>query len=114
MDSLASELKPTLEDIRGRFLASVKDLRPKLHRFCSRMCGSALDGEDMVQETLAQAFYRLPSLNEQSRLEPWLFKIAHRKCIDFLRSEKKQREDAMPFEPFEEAEGEPISETLAP
>src|SRR6266498_2296723 len=98
MDSLASDLKPTLEDIRSRFLASVKEVRPKLHRFCTRMCGSPLDGEDLVQETLAQAFYYLPSLKDESRLEPWLFRIAHNKCVDFLRRERRQREDTVPYE----------------
>src|SRR6266550_5051112 len=98
MDSLASELTPTLETIRSRFLASVKDVRPKLHRFCTRMCGSPLDGEDLVQETLAQAFYYLPSLKDESRLEPWLFRIAHNKCVDFLRRERRQREDTVPYE----------------
>jgi RNA polymerase sigma-70 factor, ECF subfamily len=122
MDSLASELKPTLETIRSRFLASVKDLRPKLHGFCTRMCGSPLDGEDLVQETLAQAFYYLPSLKDESRLEPWLFRIAHNKCVDFLRRERRQREDTVPYEEEHAPEtmpdagelaGEPVGEGLA-
>jgi RNA polymerase sigma-70 factor, ECF subfamily len=122
MDSLASELKPTLETIRSRFLASVKDVRPKLHRFCTRMCGSPLDGEDLVQETLAQAFYYLPSLKDESRLEPWLFRIAHNKCVDFLRRERRQREDTVPYEEEHAPEvtpdggefaGEPVGEGLA-
>jgi RNA polymerase sigma-70 factor (ECF subfamily) len=94
----AVDLGPALEETRNRFLAAVKEMRPRLHRFCSRMCGSVLDGEDLVQETLAQAFYYLPSLKDQSRLEPWLFRIAHNKCVDFLRRERKQREDTVPYD----------------
>jgi RNA polymerase sigma-70 factor (ECF subfamily) len=94
----AADLGPALEETRNRFLAAVKEMRPRLHRFCSRMCGSVLDGEDLVQETLAQAFYYLPSLKDQSRLEPWLFRIAHNKCVDFLRRERKQREDTVPYD----------------
>ena len=94
----AADLGPALEQTRNRFLAAVKEMRPRLHRFCSRMCGSVLDGEDLVQETLAQAFYYLPSLKDQSRLEPWLFRIAHNKCVDFLRRERKQREDTVPYD----------------
>jgi len=30
-------------------------LRPKLHRYCARMSGSVIDGEDVVQETLVTA-----------------------------------------------------------
>jgi RNA polymerase sigma-70 factor (ECF subfamily) len=118
----AADLRPALEATRSRFLAAVKEMRPRLHRFCSRMCGSVLDGEDLVQETLAQAFYYLPSLKDESRLEPWLFRIAHNKCVDFLRRERRQREDTVPYDeergPESEAEsvdpaGEPVDDALA-
>jgi RNA polymerase sigma-70 factor, ECF subfamily len=118
----AADLGPALEETRNRFLAAVKEMRPRLHRFCSRMCGSVLDGEDLVQETLAQAFYYLPSLKDQSRLEPWLFRIAHNKCVDFLRRERRQREDTVPYDeergPETAADGteaaeEPVDDALA-
>jgi len=118
----AADLRPALEETRNRFLAAVKEMRPRLHRFCSRMCGSVLDGEDLVQETLAQAFYYLPSLKDQSRLEPWLFRIAHNKCVDFLRRERKQREDTVSYDeergPESVPEGaepvdEPVDDALA-
>jgi RNA polymerase sigma-70 factor, ECF subfamily len=117
----AAALQAALEGPRKQFLAAIGELRPKLHRFCTRMCGSALDGEDVVQEALAQAFYNLPSLKDQSRLEPWLFRIAHHKCIDLIRQEKRQREDTVPFTEEHEPEtsaaeseldDEPISHTL--
>jgi RNA polymerase sigma-70 factor, ECF subfamily len=118
----AADLRPALEETRNRFLAAVKEMRPRLHRFCSRMCGSVLDGEDLVQETLAQAFYNLPSLKNESRLEPWLFRIAHNKCVDFLRRERKQREDTVPYDeqrvPESVSDGaeladEPVDDALA-
>jgi RNA polymerase sigma-70 factor, ECF subfamily len=121
-DDRAADLRPALEETRNRFLAAVKEMRPRLHRFCSRMCGSVLDGEDLVQETLAQAFYHLPSLKDQSRLEPWLFRIAHNKCVDFLRRERKQREDTVPYDedrvPESGSDGaeladEPVDDALA-
>jgi RNA polymerase sigma-70 factor (ECF subfamily) len=101
-------------------LSTLGELRPKLHRFCARMCGSALDGEDVVQETLAEAFYHLGSLKDSSRLEPWLFRIAHHKCVDHIRRQRRQREDHVPFEEDvslpasndAELEGEPVSEPL--
>ncbi|MDB4883477.1 MAG: polymerase, sigma-24 subunit, subfamily [Gemmatimonadetes bacterium] len=119
-DTTAS-LQASLEETRARFLAVVAELRPSLHRFCSRMCGSVLDGEDVVQETLAQAFYYLASLRDESRLEPWLFRIAHHKCVDFLRRERRAREDTVPYEeehapivsPDDDADDEPVSEALA-
>ena len=35
------------------------------------MCGSPLDGEDVVQETLADAFFNLSGLKDPARFEPW-------------------------------------------
>ncbi|MER9397767.1 hypothetical protein NKI46_06445 [Mesorhizobium sp. M0615] len=35
--------------------AMLGSLRPKLHRYCARMAGSVIDGEDIVQETLIKA-----------------------------------------------------------
>lgn len=67
------------------FLATIAHLRPKLHRYCSRMTGSVFDGEDVVQEALFHAYRRLETFDEQRPLAPWLFRIAHNQCIDFLR-----------------------------
>ena len=70
---------------REQFLALVGDLRPELHRYCARLVGSAIDGEDVVQEALAKAFYALSLQPEVPPLKPWLFRIAHNTAIDFLR-----------------------------
>jgi RNA polymerase sigma-70 factor (ECF subfamily) len=94
----SSDIPASLRDARRLFLEAVDDLRPRLHRFCARMVGSALDGEDVVQETLAQALYSLSSLKDHSRFEPWIFRIAHHKCVDFLRRERRQREDTVPYD----------------
>jgi RNA polymerase sigma factor (sigma-70 family) len=79
-------LSRTLRDVYARFTALVATIRPELHRYCSRMTGSALDGEDLVQEVLAQACYRLPQVGDEVALRPLLFTIAHHRCVDFIRS----------------------------
>ena len=75
------------------FLETIKHLRPSLHRYCSRMIGSVLDGEDVVQEALFQAYRKLDTFEDGRPLEPWLFRIAHNQCIDFLRR-RRVRQDA--------------------
>ena len=67
------------------FLETITSLRPGLHRYCSRMVGSVLEGEDLVQEALFQAYRKLDTWDEARPLAPWLFRIAHNRCIDFLR-----------------------------
>ncbi len=46
------------------FLGTIANLRPSLHRYCSRMTGSVLDGEDVVQEALFQAYRMLDSFDD--------------------------------------------------
>jgi RNA polymerase sigma-70 factor (ECF subfamily) len=75
------------------FLETVTHLRPRLHRYCARMTGSVLDGEDVVQEALFDAFRRLDRYDDSRPLDPWLFRIAHNRCIDFLRR-RGVRQDA--------------------
>jgi RNA polymerase sigma-70 factor (ECF subfamily) len=44
-----------------------------------------MDGEDVVQEALFEAYRKLDQYDESRPLAPWIFKIAHNRCIDFLR-----------------------------
>ena len=74
-----------LEEGRRQFLALVDEIRPDLHRYCARMIGSIADGEDVVQDTLARAYYELSELKELPALRPWLFRIAHNRALDHLR-----------------------------
>src|SRR6266576_6214003 len=74
------------------FLETVSNLRPQLHQYCSRMVGSVLDGEDVVQDALFQAYRKLESFDDSRPLKPWLFRIAHNQCIDFLRRREVRQE----------------------
>jgi RNA polymerase sigma factor (sigma-70 family) len=83
--TVEADLVAELQDGRRRFLALVADIRPELHRYCARMTGSVSDGEDIVQDTLARAYYALSEQDEVPPLRPWLFRIAHHRAIDHLR-----------------------------
>jgi RNA polymerase sigma factor (sigma-70 family) len=78
-------LVSALHEARSRFLELVAEVRPDLHRYCARMTGSVADGEDIVQETLARAYYALAEVESMPPLRPWLFQIAHNRALDFLR-----------------------------
>src|SRR5438067_4087894 len=67
------------------FLETISTIRPNLHRYCTRMTASAMDGEDVVQEALIEAYRKLDQYDDSRPLKPWLFRIAHNRCIDFLR-----------------------------
>src|SRR5262245_3382925 len=101
-------LVAALEDGRRRFLALVAEVRPELHRYCARMTGSVAEGEDVVQETLARAYYALAELGTIPPLRPWLFQIAHNRALDHLRRYDRRMGrslDELDREAADEAEG---------
>ena len=81
---------------REAFSALADAVRPDLHRYCARLTGSVFDGEDVVQDTLARAYAALPELKELPPLRPWLFRIAHNRAIDLMRSRARRATD--PFD----------------
>jgi RNA polymerase sigma-70 factor (ECF subfamily) len=60
-------------------------LRPRLHRYCARMVGSVLDGEDVVQDALVRALEASVRTGPIDNPEGWLFRIAHNVALDLLR-----------------------------
>jgi len=87
-----------MAEARERFMELVAEVRPELHRYCARMTGSIFDGEDVVQDTLAKAYFALAQMDEPPPLRPWLFRIAHNAALDFV-----QRYEHKNVEPFAEA-----------
>ena len=80
----ASSSPPTARQAQLLVLAS--ELRPELHRYCARLMGSVIDGEDVVQDTFTRAFVALDELEEDAPMRAWLFRIAHNRALDLLRS----------------------------
>jgi RNA polymerase sigma-70 factor, ECF subfamily len=81
-----SETPAAAADIDGLLLA----LRPKLHRYCARMTGSVIDGEDVLQDAMIKAVEAFASAGPIGNPEGWLFRIAHNTALDFLRRRKRQ------------------------
>jgi len=75
---------------RDQFMELVDAIRPELHRYCARMTGSVFDGEDVVQDTLAKAYFALGQMVQPPNLRPWLFRIAHNTAMDFLKRYERQ------------------------
>jgi len=46
------------------------------------------DSEDIMQDVFLQAFTKLDTLRDRTRVRPWLLKIAGRKCIDYYRKRR--------------------------
>jgi RNA polymerase sigma factor (sigma-70 family) len=80
-------------DRRAELVALTGELRPELHRYCARLMGSVIDGEDVVQDTMARALAALDEVEEMPQLRPWLFRIAHNRALDLLRSRTLRKSD---------------------
>ena len=68
-------------------------MRARLHRYCARMVGSVIDGEDVLQDALIKAVEAWPTAGVIQKPEGWLFRIAHNAALDFLR--RRQRQEAL-------------------
>lgn len=74
-----------MDDAAQEFETLLADMRPKLHRYCARMSGSVIDGEDIVQDALMKAFAARASFGTLDNPRAWLYRIAHNAALDFLR-----------------------------
>lgn len=83
---MSTGAQPLTSEARTALLAQANELRPELHRYCARLMGSTIEGEDVVQDALVRAMAALQDLHEAPALRPWLFRIAHNRALDLLRS----------------------------
>ena len=72
------------------FQKILAEIRPRLHRYCARMTGSAVDGEDIVQDAMLKAIDALPVVGAIENPGGWLFRIAHNTALDFLRHHARE------------------------
>jgi RNA polymerase sigma-70 factor, ECF subfamily len=98
-----------MTDPKAEFERLLAELRPRLHRYCARMTGSVIDGEDVLQETLVKAIEAFPHTGPLANVEGWLFRIAHNAALDFLRR-RSRREGVQDGDEALEAIADPDSE----
>lgn len=72
--------------------------RGAIHRFMVSMTRDAAEAEDLTQETLLRAHTRLATLEDESKLIPWLYRIATNVARDRFRQPSWRHRPA-PLEP---------------
>src|SRR5687767_841528 len=83
---------------RASFERVLVEMRPRLHRYCARLTGSVIDGEDALQEGLARATQAFDATSPENP-QGWIFRVVHHAALDLLR--RRARQAALV--PYEEA-----------
>ena len=86
-------------------------MRPRLHRYASRMVGSVIDGEDVLQDALIKAVEARAAAGAIGNPEGWLFRITHNTALDFLR--RRSRQEAIRSGEEVEMMADPADEILS-
>ena len=62
-----------------------------IFRYLAQMVHSVEDAHDLAAFTFIRAWYSLPSLQDATRFRSWLYTIAKRVALDFLRQKQSQK-----------------------
>jgi len=89
----------------------VEKYQKSVHAFVWRKIGDYHDAEDITQEVFLQAYRKLSTLKNTTQFAGWLYVIANRLCIDWMRKQQliQKRKPAMqslentPVEEIEES-----------
>ena len=100
----------TAAQARAAFDRTLAEMRPRLHRYCARMTGSVVDGEDVLQETMVKAIEGYASAGPIENQEGWLFRIAHNTALDFLRHRARLAAAHSDADPTMIADADPTSD----
>lgn len=68
----------------------MKRYRDSVYVMLLRMTSNPTEAEDLTMETFGKAFKSLKSYEPINTFSTWLFKIAARTCIDFIRRQRMQ------------------------
>lgn len=72
----------------GAFSVLVNKYHKRIHAFAWGKIGDYHIAEEISQDTFLQVYNKLPTLQDPSRFSGWLFTIAHRQCLAWLRKKR--------------------------
>lgn len=73
----------------GDFRALVDAYQSAIYRVAYRLTGGREDAEDLVQETLVEAYMAFPRFKPGTRFDQWVYRIMTRNYIDLYRRRRK-------------------------
>ncbi len=100
----AQLIQRTLEGDQSAFSALVRKYQKPLHALVWRKIGDFHIAEELTQDIFLNVYKKLQTLKNPNRFAGWLYVIASRRCIAWLKKKRIPMEslDAMPPEELEE------------
>lgn len=86
----ATESVETSAELAARFVRDAVPLLDALRGGAVRMTGSRADAEDLLQETMLQAYANFRSFRPGTNLKAWLYRIMSNKRIDTYRASQRR------------------------
>ncbi|MFC6352528.1 RNA polymerase sigma factor [Rothia nasimurium] len=71
------------------FQLLIRRYLPLMRAYALRLTGNGADADDALQETLLQAWKKLDTVQDPSRIKSWLMTLTGRKCFDLIRARPK-------------------------
>ncbi len=89
------------------FSALVEKYQKSVHALIWRKIGDYHDAEDIMQDAFLQAFQKLSTLKNPNQFAAWLYVIANRLCIDWMRKQDWVRRQKFVMQSLEDT---PVAE----
>ena len=90
---------------RTAFTRLIEAMEPKMYRLARSVLPRHDACADAMQEAVLRAWLKLPSLHDEARFEPWLYRIVYRECCRMFKRTARRGEVA--FEDVYEAPPSP-------
>jgi RNA polymerase sigma-70 factor (ECF subfamily) len=100
---------------KNTFLQEITNYRADLYKYCRKLTNNPWDAEDLVQETLVQAYGKLADKHAGvSNTRAYLFKMATNQWIDWTRRSRVQfNSDLVPDQPYTMGNVYDVKDTLS-
>ena len=89
-NNTAELIQRILEGDDAAFACLVRKYQKRVHALAWRKIGDFHIAEDITQETFLQVYRRLAKLKDPSQFPGWLYVIANRRCLAWLRKKRVQ------------------------
>lgn len=88
--TVTSVPRPTDPDAAGRFARNAQPLYDALLRRARGLTTSAADAEDLVQDTLLNAFVGYHTFSDGTDFKAWLFRILYNRWVSTYRAKQRR------------------------